>query len=186
MCHSFQHYRDNPEIWNILKKLKSEGKIEKIGISLYYPSELEYIIENKIDIDIIQVPYNVFDRRFEQHFPVLIKLGIELFVRSVFLQGLVFKEPSELDDYFEKIRGKISNLHSLAAELDIPIAALCLNFAVLNEFIDKVVVGVDSVQNLKDIIASSKYIPHVKDALPQLYCFEEDDENIIAPVNWKV
>lgn len=186
MCHSFQHYRDNPEIWNMLEDLKSEGKIEKIGLSLYYPSELEYIVENKIDIDIIQVPYNVFDRRFEQYFPVLKKLGIELFVRSVFLQGLVFKEASELDDYFKKIRGKIANLHSLASELDIPIAALCLNFAILNEFVDEVVVGVDSVQNLKDIIASSKYIPYVKNVLTQLYCFEETDENIIMPVNWKV
>lgn len=186
MCHSFQHYRDYPEIWDILKKLKSEGKIEKIGISLYYPSELEYIIENKIDIDIIQVPYNVFDRRFEQHFPVLKKLGIELFVRSVFLQGLVFKEPSELDDYFEKISAKIANLHSLAAELDIPIAALCLNFAVLNEFVDRVVVGVDSVQNLKEIVSSSVYRVDVESALQELYSLQEDDENMILPMNWKV
>ena len=186
MCHSFQHYRDNPEVWNILRDLKSDCKIEKIGISLYYPSELEYIIENKVDVDIIQVPYNVFDRRFEQYFPVLKKSGIELFVRSVFLQGLVFKEPSELDDYFGKIRGKIANLHSLAAELDIPIAALCLNFAVLNEFVDEVVVGVDNVLNLKEIVSSSVYRVDVESALQKLYSLREDDENMILPMNWKV
>ena len=186
MCHSFQHYRDNPEIWDILRDLKSESKIGKIGLSLYYPSELEYIIENEVDVDIIQVPYNVFDRRFEQYFPVLKKLGIELFVRSVFLQGLVFKEASELDDYFNKISGKISNLHSLAAELDVPIAALCLNFAVLNEFVDMVVVGVDSVQNLKEIVYSSVYRIDVESVLQKLYSLREDDENIILPINWEV
>lgn len=186
MCHSFQHYRDNPEIWNMLEDLKSEGKIEKIGLSLYYPSELEYIIENKIDIDIIQVPYNVFDRRFEEYFPVLKKMGVEIFVRSVFLQGLVFKEPFELDDYFAKIRSKIINLHSLAAELNIPIAALCLNVAILNEFVDQVVVGVDSIQNLKEIISSSVYHDDVKNIIPKLYSLREDDENIILPINWKV
>lgn len=186
MCHSFQHYRDNPEIWNILKELKSEGKIEKIGLSLYYPSELEYIIENKVDFDIIQVPYNVFDQRFEQYFPVLKKMGIETFVRSVFLQGLVFKEPSELDDYFKKISGKIAKLHSMAKELDIPIAALCLNFAVLNDFVDKVVVGVDSVLNLKEIVSSPIYLVEVESELHNLYSLREDDENMILPMNWKV
>ena len=186
MCHSFQHYRNNPKIWNILEELRSEGKIEKIGLSLYYPSELEYIIENKIDVDIIQVPYNVFDRRFEQYFPVLKKMGIEIFVRSVFLQGLVFKEPSKLDDYFEKISGKIVNLHSLAAELDIPIAALCINFAIINEFVDQVVVGVDSVQNLKEIILSYVYRTDVENMLEKLYSLREDDENMILPMNWTV
>ena len=186
MCHSFQHYMDNPEIWNILEELKSEGKIEKIGLSLYHPSELEYIIENKIDVDIIQVPYNIFDRRFEQYFPLLKKMGVEIFVRSVFLQGLVFKEPSELDDYFEKISGKIANLHSLAAKLDIPIAALCLNFAVLNEFVDEVIVGVDCVQNLKEIVSSFVYRTDVENMLEKLYSLREDDENMILPMNWKV
>ena len=186
MYHSFQHYTDNPEIWDILGELKSEGKIEKIGLSLYYPSELEYIIENKINVDIIQVPYNVFDRRFEQYFPVLKKLGIELFVRSVFLQGLVFKESSELDDYFEKISGKIAKLHSMAAELNISIAALCLNFAILNEFVDEVVVGVDSVQNLKEIVSSSVYRADVESALQKLNSLREDDENMILPMNWRV
>ena len=186
MCHSFQHYTDNPEIWDILKELKSEGKIEKIGLSLYYPFELEYIIENKIGVDIIQVPYNVFDQRFEQYFPLLKKMGIEIFVRSVFLQGLVFKEPSELDDYFEKISGKIAKLHSMATELDTPIAALCLYFAVNNEFVDQVVVGVDSVQNLKEIVSSSVYRADVESALQKLYSLREDDENMILPMNWKV
>ena len=186
MCHSFQHYTDNPEIWNILEKLKSESKIDKIGLSLYYPSELEYIIENNINVDIIQVPYNVFDRRFEQYFSVLKSMGVEIFVRSVFLQGLVFKEPSELDHYFEKIKGKIVKLHSMAAELDIPIASLCLNFAVLNKFVDQVVVGVDSIQNLKEIVSSSVCHTDVKNALKKLNSLQEDDENMILPTNWKV
>ena len=186
MYHSFQHYMDNPEIWDILEKLKSEGKIEKIGISLYYPSELEYIIENKIYVDIIQVPYNIFDRRFEEYFPLLKKMGVEIFVRSVFLQGLVFKNPSELDDYFAKIKGKITQLHSLAAELNIPIAALCLNVAIINEFVDQVVVGVDNIQNLKEIVSSSVYHDYIKNIIPKLYSLREDDENMILPMNWKV
>lgn len=186
MWHSFQHFIDNPEIWDMLVELKSAGKIEKIGLSLYYPSELQYVIEKRLDIDIIQVPYNVFDRRFEQYFPILKQMGVEVLVRSVFLQGLVFKKPSELDCYFSSIRTKIATLHSIANKLDIPISILCLNFAALNGFIDWVVVGVDSTHNLKEIACSSVYYNDVKDVLHELYLLREDDENIILPTNWKV
>lgn len=186
MCHSFQHYMENPEIWDILSELRSEGKIEKIGLSLYYPSELEHIIRTNLKFDIVQVPYNIFDRRFEQYFPTLKQMGAEIFVRSAFLQGLVFKKPSELDSYFSKIRSKIVTLHSLATQLDIPIAALCLNFVVLNEFVDKVVVGVDSTENLKEIVSSSIYCTDVKNVLKELGSLREDDENMILPTNWKV
>lgn len=186
MCHSFEHCMENPEIWGILGELKSEGKVEKIGLSLYYPSELEHIIKNNLKFDIIQVPYNVFDRRFERFFPILKQRGVEVFVRSAFLQGLVFKKPFELDGYFSKMQSKIATLHSLAAKMNIPIAALCLNFVILNEFVDRVVVGVDSTQNLQEIISSSMYCSDVEYVLQELDSLREDDENMILPTNWKV
>ncbi|WP_321419195.1 aldo/keto reductase [uncultured Methanomethylovorans sp.] len=186
MCHSFQHCMQNPEIWETLNELRSEGRVEKIGLSLYYPSELENIISSNLKFDIVQVPYNVFDRRFEPFFSILKQRGVEIFVRSTFLQGLVFKKPSELDGYFSKIQSKIATLHSLAAKMNVPIAALCLNFVVLNEFVDRVVVGVDSTQNLQEIISSSVYCSNVKNVLHELDSLCEDDENMILPTNWKV
>lgn len=186
MIHNFQHYRQNPEIWDILKELKSEGGVEKIGVSLYFPHELEHILKNRIDIDIIQVPYSIFDRRFEQYFSELKNDDVEIHVRSVFLQGLVFKDPSELDGYFAKIKKKIADLNSMSAELNIPIVALCRDFAILNRFVDRVVVGVDSMDNLKEIISSPNYLTAVENILPKLYHFREDDENMILPINWKV
>ena len=186
MFHSFKHYTDNPEIWDILSDLKAKGNIEKIGLSLYYPSELEYIIDKKLPFDLIQVPYNVLDRRFEQYFPILKQMGVEILVRSVFLQGLLFKKPTELDAFFLKLRDKIASIHTLADKHNMPVAALCLNFVVLNEFVDHVIVGVDSMQNLKELIASSVYQNDVLGMMHDLYLLREDDENIILPTKWKV
>lgn len=185
MCHSFQHYMSNPKIFNILEELREEGKIKKIGFSLYYPSELEYLIENDLKLDIIQLPYNVFDRRFEQYFPILKNKGVEVFIRSVFLQGLVFKQSSELDDYFSKIRNKIDTLNLLSTSMNIPISTLCLNFVAQNEFIDRIVIGVDSTQNLQEII-SSMYCSEVEKFSKELDFLREEDESIILPTNWKV
>lgn len=186
LIHNFQHYKDNPKIWDILKKLKTENKIQKIGFSLYYPSELEHILKKKIDIDIIQVPYSIFDRRFEPFFMELKSSNLEIHVRSVFLQGLVFKNSEELDGHFSKIKEKISGLNLLSMKYNIPIGALCLDFAILNNSVDKVVVGVDSIENFKENISSLNYLTEVKNILKELYKFKEDDENIILPVNWKV
>jgi len=184
LIHDFQQFLEKPEIWSILKKLKQENKAEKIGFSLYYPKEAEYILENNIDIDIIQSPYSVFDQRFSKIFSLLKEKGVEIHVRSVFLQGLVFKKPDELTGNFIDIKNKILSLHSISEEIDIPLNALCLNFAILNENIDKVIVGVDSLENLQQNTESLKHKNRVKKRYQKLLELKEENENIILPTNW--
>lgn len=186
LIHDFQYYLKNPEIWNVLERLKQVKRIKKIGFSLYYPHELEHLLRNNINIDLIQIPYNIFDQRFEPFFNGLKKRNVEIHARSVFLQGLVFKKPEELDSYFARMRNKISNLNLLSVRNNIPVAALCLDFAVLNNFIDRVVVGIESIENLKQNISSLDHLTDVEKILNELSVFKEDDENMILPFKWKV
>ncbi|KKG07362.1 aldo/keto reductase [Methanosarcina sp. 2.H.A.1B.4] len=183
--HSFQNYMDNPEIWNVLVRMKSEGKISKIGFSLYYPSELDYLLDNEILFDIIQIPYSIFDQRFGSYFSILNEKKIEVYVRSVFLQGLIFKAPSELGEDFDKVKDKIKRLNEISKGTDFSLASLLLNFAVLNDNVDRVVVGVDSIENLKELLTSSEHTDKIKPIMPELLSFREDDEKIILPMNWR-
>lgn len=183
--HSFQNYMENPDVWTALLRLKEERKISKIGFSLYYPAELDYLLDNEIPFDIIQVPYSIFDQRFGSYFPILKEKKVEVYVRSVFLQGLVFKDPSELGDDFDKVKGKIKKLREISEGMDLPLALLVLNFAVLNDNVDRVVVGVDSIENLKELFISSEHTNKIKPFMPELLAFREDDEKIILPVNWR-
>ena len=51
---------------NILKclnRLKSDGVISKLGVSIYSPVELEELIAKGIYFDVVQAPFNIFDRR---------------------------------------------------------------------------------------------------------------------------
>lgn len=186
MIHHFKDFKKSPDIWNRMVENKSEGVIKKIGFSLYYPSELEYLIENRIKIDIIQVPYSIFDRRFEKYFDILRKMGVEILVRSVFLQGLAFKKPGDLDSHFLKIRDAISELNNIAEGNNIPVSAVCVNFAVLNQNIDRVVVGVDSLDNLREILRFPGYLNVSRKLHKDILKLREDDENIILPINWKI
>jgi len=185
LIHNFDFYLKNSRIWADLRKIKQQGKVQKIGFSLYYPEELEYLLKKKVTFDLIQVPYSIFDQRFSVFFQQLKKKNVEIHIRSVFLQGLVFKEINTLPKRFLKIKRKLETLKKLAGDLAIPVSSLCLNFAALNPFIDKVVIGVDNIANLKENLNNLKYQVKTKKIYNKLLKLKEEDENIILPVNWK-
>jgi len=62
---------------------------------------------------------------------------------------------------------------------------MCLNFALANKLIDKVVIGVDSLTNLDDNIKSLRDIDKVKGIYSKLLELKENDEKIILPLNWE-
>ncbi len=185
MVHNFSFFASNKEIFEDMKRLKNEGFIRKIGFSLYYPHELDYLIENNYIFDIIQIPYNLFDRRFEPYFPKLKELGVEIYVRSVFLQGLVFKKPDQLTGLFTKIKDKISFIHKTAADLNTSVSSVCLNFAALNRYIDRIVIGVDTVTQLKENIKELNEAAKIKPVIESLEFVRETDEDVLLPFNWK-
>lgn len=186
LIHNFNHYKNEPGIWDELKRLRDEGKIEKIGFSLYFPSELEILLKNNLGMDIVQVSFSVFDQRFKPYFSELKKRKIEILVRSIFLQGIVFKKPSELNGSFALIKDKIMRLNTLSRELRISLVSLCLNFVLANKFIDKVVVGIDNLAHLKEVVSSVAPISNFQDTLDELSDLHEDNEDIILPFKWEL
>jgi len=184
LLHDFKKYRECPEIFEAIEGLKKNGIIGKIGFSLNLAQELDFILRSGLEIDIIQLPYNIFDQRFQRYFKALKETGIEIHVRSIFLQGLVFKNPDNIDPYFLRFRNKLSRLNSISKKENISIAAICLNFALLNEYIDKIIFGVDNIRNFYEIIHLSEELSKVKDIYEMLSLLKENDEAIILPFNW--
>lgn len=185
LVHSFSSYKSDEKIWDELEDLRLSGKIKKIGFSLYSPDELRHLTDSRVRFDIVQLPYSVFDQRFEQYLPGLKRKGIEVHARSVFLQGLVFKKPDDLGKYFNKIRNKLLELNRLADELDTSIVSLCIGFAMANKYIDKIVVGVDSLQNFEEITKwdSKGFIE--KETVRAISGLRIDDEDIVLPFKWE-
>ena len=184
LVHHFDFFRGNRHIWDFLQKAKLQKKVDKLGFSLYYPQEVEYLIREDVEFDMVQVPFSVFDQRFSGALKVLREGNVEIHVRSVFLQGLVFKNALTMHGIFENFKDKLSSLHSISQDIGIPISALCLNFAVLNEYVDKVIIGIDSLSNLQENINALKYQDRVGDVYNSLLNLNEDNENIILPFNW--
>jgi len=184
LIHSFENLIRRNEIWAEMEFLKSKGLVKKIGFSLYMPEELEFLMNNNINFDIIQAPYNIFDRRFEKYFGVLKERGAEVHARSVFLQGLFFLDEDKIGSNFNPAKDAMERLHSVSSDRGISVHSLCLCFVLLNSFVDKAVIGVDSVEQLEEDISSLNDINRVKDILDILRTFEFHNEEIILPHKW--
>lgn len=182
--HKFDEFLRFQTIWPVLEQLKEEGFVEKIGFSIYRPQELVTLLDLKVDFDILQFPYSVFDRRFEQYFEILKEKQVEVFVRSIFLQGLVFLAPDSLPQKLAKVRPVMQKLHSLALGSVVSVEAICLNFVLVNPGIDKVIVGVDSREHLRSNIEHLQLHEKVKILDDKLGVLKIDDEDILLPYKW--
>jgi aryl-alcohol dehydrogenase-like predicted oxidoreductase len=133
--------------------LKEAGLVDRIGISVYDAAQIDQVMD-KFQIDIIQVPFNVFDQRLERsgHLQSLKDSNIVIQARSVFLQGLVLMEPREIPAYFNLARPLLSQFHRDVAEAGLTAVSAALHFVRQNQYVDQVVVGVTSVDELAQIM----------------------------------
>lgn len=173
-----------PRLWDDMVALKKEGLACSIGVSVYMPEELKYLRDEGISADIVQLPYSIFDRRFESELEALKRSETTVFARSVFLQGLAFMEPSELTGGLLRAAGNISALRKLSNRTGLSINAICLNFALTDSRIDKVVIGVDSIEHLKKNLDDIIFFEDVKKVYGEIAALKIEEEEILLPYKW--
>lgn len=182
--HSFASFIKNPSSFDDLLDLKRDGRTKKIGFSIYRPAELEEIFRQDIQFDLLQIPYNLIDRRFEQYFTDLRERQIEVHTRSTFLQGLFFQDPASMTSQFNEVKDIILNLQLLTKSKEIPLASVLLNFVYRNDSIDRIILGIDSAAQLNELFRNIKANYNFCDLSSEsLKC---DNENILLPFNWKL
>lgn len=151
LFHNVDELINNTDLWRELLVYKEEGRINKIGYSLYEPQELIDLLEAGLHPDIVQFPYSILDRKFEPYFDLLKKKGVEIHVRSVFLQGLYFKNPEQLSNKLLILKPVLSELQNISKQNNLDISELCLDFIRQNCKIDYAVIGVESEDQLREV-----------------------------------
>jgi aryl-alcohol dehydrogenase-like predicted oxidoreductase len=173
-----------PILWEELLIRKNNGTILKIGYSLYTTEQLERLLKLGMVPDLVQLPYSLLDRKFENYFEHLKSLGTEIHTRSAFLQGLYFYDLKALPSKFEPLRNELTQLITICRENQIKIGSLALNFALNNTQIDKVVIGVDSLEQLKKNLIFSTEFEIQNDLIKQIKNIETKFPEMLNPVNW--
>lgn len=161
--------------WEQLIELKAEGRVAKIGVSLYSPSELDQLLDRGMIPDLIQIPYNYFDTRFHRYFSDLAGMGCEIHARSVFLQGLFFMSAEELPPFFEPLRPLLRDLKNKYPD-DLP--QRLQNYVYRNPNIDCLVIGVENLAQLEKNLTWTKS----NIGLPPLG--DEIEEHLLMPSKW--
>jgi aryl-alcohol dehydrogenase-like predicted oxidoreductase len=184
MFHSFNAFRKQPDSWSALQEARDARLVQRIGVSLYHPEEAAWLLEKGLDADLVQVPFNVLDQRFGPLLPELAGRGVEVHVRSAFLQGLLLRDPAALPAFFEPLAPKLTRLHQLARAADIPLPALLLQFAAFAPGVRRVVVGVDSAANLQENLAAAAYQAPAASLRAALQDLAEETTDFILPYEW--
>ena len=177
LLHHFEVYKNNPKVWDEFVALKESGKVQKIGFSLYTPEELEFILNNKSPFDLIQVPFNIFDKKFLPYMKQLHDYGVEIHVRSTFLQGLFFKDRNALPEKLQPMKKYLLQLDEFSKKSGLSISEIALNYNLQNPYIDGVLIGVDNVEQLQTNLKSVKDTPIDIE-------IEVKEPELLNPVNW--
>jgi aryl-alcohol dehydrogenase-like predicted oxidoreductase len=184
LFHAFGPLQAEPAAWQALQAAQAAGQVARIGVSLYHPHEAEWLLAQGWDIDLVQVPYNVLDQRFAAVLPRLAAHGVEVHVRSAFLQGLLLREPASLPPFFQPLAPKLTRLRDLATEAGVPLPAAALLFAAYTPGVARAVIGIDSVENLRENLAAAAYVRAAEALRPALTGLAESTDTFILPYAW--
>jgi aryl-alcohol dehydrogenase-like predicted oxidoreductase len=169
-------------LWEMLQELKFQGFVSKIGVSVYAPEQLEQILD-AYPIDLVQLPFNLYDQSFLRA-GLLERLkahGVEVHARSAFLQGLLLIPPNRLPAKFEAIHDHHAKLYETFDATGLKPLEGCLRFCLEQPWIDRVIVGCETSEQLSEILEV---------AAGSDVCFQRTDqfalknESFINPARW--
>ena len=167
---------------DVLQRLEQRNLIGGTGISLDTNTHCNEVIAHKLKY--IQLPCNIFDRRFNDFFAKVAD-NTNIFARSAYLQGLLLMPEEKIKPALSCIIPIRRRIETLAKEAGLNMSELCLRFVLTNPLISSVLVGVDSVEQLKENLALIE-----KDPLPEglyhqiLAAVPAFEEKIIRPGSW--
>tara|TARA_Y100000741_G_C18247513_1_gene556057 strand:- start:243 stop:1112 length:870 start_codon:yes stop_codon:yes gene_type:complete len=170
------------QIYNELKMLKDENIISKIGVSIYNFKSLKKILTN-FKLDIVQVPFNILDRRLLDFYRSNFRLikNTEIHARSIFLQGLLLNNLYDFKTKNKKTRSLLNTTEKWFNQKNVSRDEVCINFVNSYKFVKYLVLGLDDFDHLVKI---NKYLKSNKKTYPRNLF--SSDVNLINPSNWKI
>ena len=171
----------------LLKAMRDEvasGRVCKTGISVYTGEQIDRALE-LFTPGIVQCPLNVLDQRLLKsgHLAKLKDLGVEIHVRSVFLQGVLLGEEGRLPHPLAEHSDHLHRYFCALAGSRVGKLEAALGFIASQPDVDVGLVGITGLPELKDVLRA---LPRqARPALPYAE-FALHDAHAVDPSNWKV
>ena len=187
--HRFSQCKD-PDVMDALLSAKDKGLIENIGISIYYPNELEYICNRlSSEVDIVQCPLNVLSfSRWDEAVARAFSLGIVLYARSIFLQGLLLMGPDDRAPTELGISPILRFVREEAERKKVSLPVFCYSFVRQMEGVEDVLVGCETVEQLKEnlTLEPAKSLFSSEDIEHYRRVFSVIPDSVLDPSKWHI
>lgn len=183
LVHHFEFYLDHPEIFDEMTTLKNEGRIKKVGFSLYNVQQLQYLLDKGVKFDILQFPYNIFDKQFELFMPKLVEMGVEIHTRSAFLQGLFFKDTNTLPEKLKPLKKYLDDLHNYCTNRGLAVEQLALGYVLANQNVSGALIGVDNHEQL-EVNLKVASVELSQEDIDYIRNIDIKEKAFLNPVNW--
>lgn len=172
---------NGPAYVSALQRLKSAGLVRALGVSIYDPADLEAMWPSWRP-DIVQAPLNVLDRRLIESgwLSRLTAAGVEVHVRSVFLQGLLLLADGNRPATFARWASVLDRWRDWCERNAVAPLQAALRFVAAQHGVERIVIGVDSARQLEEICSAAEAscpVPPVDLA--------SDDLDLIEPRRWQ-
>ena len=168
------------ELYESLETVKRLGMVSHLGVSVYSPEELR-TLNNFKDLTVIQSSFNIIDKRILD-IDNYVNEGANKFTihtRSAFLQGLLLMNPEQRPHKFSKWNNLWDILDKFIHESGLTRLEVCIRYVMKAEVVSKVIVGIDSLSQLKEIcICAAGELPEIPKELGT------GDPVLINPALW--
>ena len=184
------HREDLLDVWHDglgknLQALRKRGWVRHLGISVYAPGRALEALQTD-GVDIIQVPTNIFDRRFEKigFFEQAAAFGKSVYVRSAFLQGLVFLDPTDVPQKVEFASEVLHDFQGLMERHHYRRNELALGYIRRACPEAKVIFGAETAKQIIDNLNAWR-AELTDECIKDIQrTFDKVDEKILNPVHW--
>ena len=145
-----------PEYLSALDTLKGSGLVDKVGVSIYAPEDLDSLFALR-RFDLVQAPISILDQRMIHSGWTrrLAREGVELHARSAFLQGLLLMPETVRMQRFPCWSNIWQIWSDWLKQTRLTPLRACLAYALSVEGVDRVIVGVDCLAHLEEIVQAA-------------------------------
>lgn len=168
------------ELYRALLRVQDAGYVEKIGVSIYEPSELDRL-PKPFAYGLVQAPLSVLDNRLIDSgwLSRLFDGGVEVHARSVFLQGLLLMDAPRRPAKFGRWASLLGAYDGWVAQSGLTPLQACLGHVYALPEVTRVVVGVDSVAQLEQLLSTG-----AGTGVPVPSLVRCDDVELLNPGRW--
>ena len=143
-------------LWAGMEAARAAGQVGRIGVSVYDGAQIAAVLE-RFPVEIVQLPWNPLDHRLDEAGQIdrLAGAGVEIHVRSLFLQGLLLQAPEAIAAKFGPVRDKVAELHGWARARGLSPLEGVLACALGRPEFARLIVGVTSTRELAEVVAAA-------------------------------